>query len=740
MSGRREFLKNLGVGSIGAFISVDPSVGEEHIPRERSRKATTLNNGVEIDVIYKDRLFFEGIGKVSAKGTLLRNAERPMFVDITNPDGIQLFDYRVVDSTISEREMRFRLRASVRHEGTMEWMLHTVRNRKNLADWTKPQEEAVDTEIEMIILPVSRKAGGFNLSGISYQYRYKSASVPIYKLLDRGSWEINGSALGNHFWMRNGVVDSIVQFDSKDKFYSTEWFLPGISNPNIFQFHPLQTQLQGFTFTGTESGALITWANRVSHIRSLFEKWRGSHEIIHFHEHCNDLALEFETAPIEVLWCDQVHTYVDHANLYEQVRELVHEQLHNQIGMRRERVTTYGIIEEWTEPDFDRYRERGVAKLVDVGVKKIFIPNQCQNTMNTWGVSNMCCNVDFKISESVGESKLKQFCDAAKQGGAKVEMWGNTAISTLTELFSHRDGRKKGVDFLPYEGSIMQVIDKAESPWIRNPSNAIEADHYAPRFLALNLRDQNIRSYWMKQWKHFHDNIGIDGIFLDSSFNMSSDKFHFQQWLGDRNWQGATLDQKDLLGKYRPEQEPAKVIHTMYHAHLDWVVEMQKMGYSYCGEDLGIFGINRTGPNVQTRVGNMFMWQDSYCDFDETALKDLGYEPFDVFFKGLAYRLMWKVYWDIEKDVVRIGTEDPRAFKLIRIFNDVESFMFNRVILDGETGVTYSQGNTRLLWAFGEVEYFLGKTCKVKNLISGETTRAKRIRTNRNCVYQITCF
>ena len=89
-----------------------------------------------------------------------------------------------------------------------------------------------------------------------------------------------------------------------------------------------------------------------------------------------------------------------------------------------------------------------------------------------------------------------------------------------------------------------------------------------------------MRAYWMKQWKHFHDNLGLEGIFLDSSFNMSSDKFHFRQWAEGKGWHGATLGQKDALGKYRPEKEPGKLIHTIYHAHLDWVVENAKNGLS----------------------------------------------------------------------------------------------------------------------------------------------------------------
>jgi len=264
----------------------------------------------------------------------------------------------------------------------------------------------------------------------------------------------------------------------------------------------------------------------------------------------------------------------------------------------------------------------------------------------------------------------------------------------------------------------MEVIEKLASPFVRNASNAIEADHYTPRFCALNLRDRDIREYWMKQWKHFHDELGIEGIFLDSSFNMSSDKFHHAQFDGSKNWNGATLDQKDLLGKYRPENEPPKLIQSQYHAHLSWVVEMQKMGYQYCAEDMGVFGINRTGPDLLDRISSFPIWADCYCDFNERTVKKAGFEPMDIFFKGFAYRMMWKLYWNFKKEKIDIGIENHLAYALIKVYNKVTRFMYNRMILPDEKGVIYSQGNTSVLWAFEPFEYTVEGILSVTDVLN----------------------
>ncbi|NJK85107.1 MAG: hypothetical protein HC906_03215 [Bacteroidales bacterium] len=288
-------------------------------------------------------------------------------------------------------------------------------------------------------------------------------------------------------------------------------------------------------------------------------------------------------------------------------------------------------------------------------------------------------------------------------------MWGNTALSTTVQLFMNREGTKKRIDFLPYEGSIMEAIANSEAPWIRNPSNAIETDHYSPRFLCLNLRDKTIREYWMKQWKYFIDHIGISGIFLDSSFNLSSDKFNFRQW---------PANEKSEHVEGRPETEPEKIIETQYFAHLDWMAEMQKMGYQYCGEDTGVFGVNRSGPGIEDRCDNLSIWPDSYCDFNERKIVEAGYEPLDIFFKGLAYRMMWRMIWNIKKDKILLGIDDQRAFHLLKIYNQVNEYLFNRTILPEEKGSCISKDNMLVLWSFADFSYNLTEKYSFVDLIT----------------------
>lgn len=686
---------------------------------------------------------FLGLGAVSCAGYPLRSPSRPWGIELRTPDGVQLTDFRVTGVRAEGNGVLLDLGMSARAGGAMEWMLHEIRPRINTADWYAGPRPLDRTTLTLELCPVLRQIGETSAVGFSYRYHYQSDAYPIYKLLDRGTWEPGGSALGCEFWQRSAFVEPTCTIASREQRFSTEWHLPAAGNPDIFQFLPWQTGLEGFTMTWCAAGGLLTWATQLAHIRSLWEKKQGVDELEHWHEHCADLSLDFSTAPVEVLWMPGERTRVERINLWQQARELVADTLHAQAGLRRERVTTYGMIEEWSNADLVAYRERGLPGLLDAGVKTICLANQFQNNMNTFGVGNMCCTVDYRVEETVGEEQLTDFCAAANAGGAAVEMWGNTALSTFGLTAQNRDGKPNRVNFLPRAGSVLEMIDRARAPFVRNPAGHMEADHYAPVFAQLNMRDPDVRAYWLRCWRDAHEQIGLSGIFLDSSFNLSSDKFHWvanPPAVGDA---GGTLDQTQLLGQARPACEPSRAILSQFHAHLALIAEMQAIGYAYCGEDLGVFGVHRSGPRVEKRVGNLWMWQDCIEPFDALALEAAGVNPDDVFFQGLAYRMMWTLHWVVESEQLswhysqRRGpyddpTDEQRA--LLHAFNAVEPYMDARTVLPDECGVQYRCGATTVLWAFTQFDYPLPREMHVQDVLSntevphGPTLPAKQRR------------
>ncbi len=685
---------------------------------------------------------FLGLGEISVDGVKLRRGSVPMLAKVRTPDGVELVDMTLGETSATGDGLVLSLGAAARPGALMEWMLHECRPRVATEAWGEAPQPVEDLQFSLTLTPAARDFGPHAARGFCYQYAYACPSRPIYMITDYATWEVGGSALGNTIAQR-GAVRTIADLD---ELYSTEWYLPGITNPNIFQFKPFQTALQGFTLTLGPGGALLTWATEVAHIRTLLQKQRGAAEIEHWHEHCADLGPELTTSPMEVLWIPgDFTTAAALANLYFHITEVIYPELHRQAGLRRERIKPYGTIEEWELPDLEHYTQNGLPKLLDAGVKTVFLANMFENNMNTYGVGNMCCTVDYRIAETVGKAKVKAFCDRARAAGAEVQMWGNTAISDLAWKCSQRNGAKQRIDFLPLEGSIMDVLKTAATPFVRNAFGAMEADHYSPVFCQLNLRDQTVRDYWHKCWRDAHEQIGIDGIFLDSSFNMSSDKFHWSYW-PDGAQKGATIDQTHLHGHQRPASEPQPQILSQYHAHLSLMAEMQCYGYHYCAEDVGVFGLHRSGPDVVKRLDHLFMWFDGYCQFDPQAVLDAGEDPDRVFFLGLAYRVMWNLFWDIDNDELTWGhcssktpLDPPTApqLRLLQIYSEVEADMVNREVLADEAAVLYAGPDNLIVWAAEPVALALESAGRIEDLVRGDTITAGGWQAEARHVYRV---
>ena len=233
---RRDFLKKMGLSAaaLTIFFAGKTSSSKPDVLQDHSKFEHNLN-GFDFEFKFSGD-YFLGIGNVKIDGVSLRSNKLPMFAQVTTPEAIELVNFKLSDKTVNEEGITLDFNVQKQLGNTMEWMLHTVRNRRNMTDWTKGPEDAPDTKLTMQIKPVTRKIGKIMAKGFSYQYLFKSESLSIYKITDRASWEIGGAAIGNELWMRNGVVDSIVKFSDAKDFYSTEWYLPGIANPNISSF------------------------------------------------------------------------------------------------------------------------------------------------------------------------------------------------------------------------------------------------------------------------------------------------------------------------------------------------------------------------------------------------------------------------------------------------------------------------------------------------------------------------
>ena len=690
---------------------------------------------------------FHGLGAVTCGGIKLRDATLPMLPEIRTPTGEVVVGWRIIELRNEALQAEIIVEPLVQSGGPTEWMLHAIRNRYQVTDWSQGPVWDSGSRLVIHLRAASRQVAGIAAEGFSYRYVWTSDHLAIYRLFDRASWEPSGQAIGNTLWSRNACMPPEARVDTTAQSFSSEWYLPSIRNPEIFQFIPWQTGQQGFSFTLHERGILMTWATAPAHIRTLFEKPRGINRILHIHEHTADLSREFNTVPVEVLWLAGARDRVAAMNVYEEIHELVAGELHRVTGIQRERIATYGVVESWLLPDFPTYTTAAVPALLRMGCKWIYVPSQFENNMNHWGMSNMCCTVDLKVAENVDPVAFQRFCQSATAGGARVEMWGNTAYSALDYLLPRgRDcpPRAGQLPHWPKAGSVQEVIDAEPEFWLRNAAGAIEADHYHNEFVCTNLRSPAVTGYWHGSWKKLKTDIGVSGIFLDSSFNLSSDKHH---WVGEVAGQGgATMDQSHLLGRVRPppEEHPARAILTQYHAYLELIRTMQANGYRWSGEDLGVFGVRRAGPSIAARLSNLHLWADSYAVFDVEAIRAANEDPEDIFFRALAYRSMWYLYWDCNRGEltwnhagIRGPSDHPTAPQsaLYHAFNDVIEHMDRRQVLPDEKGILWSSGTHRVLWSCQPLSLPFTSATVIHDVLAGASNTTSELHAGSRRVY-----
>ncbi len=170
---------------------------------------------------------------------------------------------------------------------------------------------------------------------------------------------------------------------------------------------------------------------------------------------------------------------------------------------------------------------------------------------------------------------------------------------------------------------------------------------------------------------------------------------------------------------------------------------MQHQGYVYCNEDCGVFGLHRSGPGVATRLNNLSMWREFITLFDVAAIRKANADPHDVFFKGLAYRMMWSLLWNVQRRKLNFtwneDSDDNRPSEwhlaLYKAYNAVEKHMKLRKILSDETGVLYSDGTKQVLWSFAPLQLPLDSVSDVRELLSGHLFQTDVLEAGKHGIY-----
>jgi len=138
------------------------------------------------------------------------------------------------------------------------------------------------------------------------------------------------------------------------------------------------------------------------------------------------------------------------------------------------------------------------------------------------------------------------------------------------------------------------------------------------------------------------------------------------------------------------------------------------------------------------RFDCMHIWTDCLAEFNQAMIEKAGYDPIDILFKGIAYRMLWFVHWNPQTNQIVTQTGGKTKFPyftFFKLFNEVEKWMFNRKILDDEKGVVYQKDDSTVLWAFADFDYPLKSNRNVENVETKQKINTNIVNAKKNNVY-----
>lgn len=296
----------------------------------RAGRALQFENGVSVQILLKDGRF-GGLGEVKLKRRKLRSAERPIYPLIATPDGYEVASLELEDVEKSEEGLALYFTPYVALTGRMEWVGCDGEDRWNLAAWAAPPERDRGGLVRLKLRAVNHTLGGIDFHGFSYSWKFRSRKYSIYRLHDRATWELGGTATGNELWMTGPFNAPRLAVQNKQSHFTTAWCRHGVQ---MQQFLPLFGALQGFTFQFDRRSLLVTAFEQPFHCRSLFEKQAGSNCVVHWHQLFDDLSGCVEFPELQVL-CAPGEADADQGrgNQYCAVRSELHKRYRAQAGL-----------------------------------------------------------------------------------------------------------------------------------------------------------------------------------------------------------------------------------------------------------------------------------------------------------------------------------------------------------------------------------------------------------------------
>ncbi len=659
-----------------------------------------------------------GIGGVEILGVSMRDDARPLTIKLDTPNGYayHAFKLRGVE-VLPDGAARIALSAVGKHMGRGEYL----DDYGQATVWLEPFAEHVEDELALELRPVSLTLGDRSWSGFSYRFFFKSAARQIHRVLTLATWEIGGRITGNTV-LHQGQCNMPVYHGDTETLFSTACLRTldqhGKPQGNSFQLGPRAGLLQGFDFQFSSAGALLQHWPLLDSVSSLLESPKGE-DVLHVIDELHfDLTCEATTLEKHVLFTKRAVAAHEGRDLWWEARRHVYESIQKRFGVKETIVVPevsflYGTAIDSSD---HTHGETGAVKKGSNGTGRL--------RMNVCGELVDHAEVPYAIAERLlptlaAQGVKRLFADAFSESDVtvlgmrrKLDAGVHSDLHCASVCATHR--------FLPSEfwGGIKawrHMADKAHA--LGMEIGTWFAQHFSPRapiyqehpdyrmidvcgfpagggygFQTLVVADWNsgIRQWAFDDLRRWHDEGGLDYLFIDSYSNMGmiqlnhAEKFRsnyaaFSRLLGDLQKIGIrslSFESVSALGAAR--------------------FGVADLGGEWMEQNKAVAGQNDFGWWVGEEDMLFNVWQD-------VRARQRGEGELErIQFKAMASRgyvnfsSSYKVDHKLPGWWIRLNT----------IYNQALPFMIDarrRLLPDG-TGIRWESAKGTLYWTFAEAE------------------------------------
>ena len=470
----------------------------------------TIRLGMCSFELLRDGETFRGLGRIDIGATQVRSGRLPLTVFTQTFSGLELSRLRLLGVEKRSGAVRIRLQALFRHLPVKLMRDHSIDPIHDTGDWDV-ETAAGAARIDLVLAPARARYGGHAFAGFAYHWEYESSDVPVFYLLDRASWELDGDVAGATVYSQSSCSAPVVTFGA-DTFWTTEgelFFLDPASHFNRIMTHnlPRWAGHQAFDFQVKGGRTLIGIFDHVDLIRTVLRREPGKPELKCFDKHIFDEAKRYCTVPKAILSSAQPATEVQSQNLWTWIFDEVHARARAEFGLKEQPPIPMVGHHHWTNFTIDTYYKDIVPACEAVGIRAIFAENFKKSDASEvirLPNGNMCCSQEYEIAERLGGmQKFKEYIARCHRAGIRNYLWTNTYVSLAAGI--NPDHRAEG--------------DKCWYMAMEDTRTKL-AGAYTCVSSNLDFKNPAARRYWVDAHRAIVRESGLDGYFVDSFYNL----------------------------------------------------------------------------------------------------------------------------------------------------------------------------------------------------------------------------